>query len=263
MRHDNICKFGAGGEDRLAVTQFVLESHIPPEGVTFRPDGTDGLFLVAEGKGAFTVGGTRYPLGVGDAFFLFSGETYRAENGGGFCYLYLRFSGSRVDELRARAGVTPSRRCFSGMEALIPLWKESLVSAREDNLALLSESMLLYAFAKLQKESAPARDAARAVILWLEEHYTERDCTLSRMASELQYNVKYLSHLVKSELGVGFSEYLMGLRLRHAVLLVRQGVTSVKNIAILSGFSDPLYFSRVFREKMGVSPRDYIAGTGK
>jgi AraC-like DNA-binding protein len=37
-----------------------------------------------------------------------------------------------------------------------------------------------------------------------------------------------------------------------------QGITQIKNIAKLSGFSDPLYFSTVFKQKMGVSPKDYL-----
>ena len=56
---------------------------------------------------------------------------------------------------------------------------------------------------------------------------------------------------------MGFSEYLRLVRVKHAVMLIENGVTSVKNVASLSGFSDPLYFSKVFTESVGVSPSEY------
>jgi transcriptional regulator GlxA family with amidase domain len=40
---------------------------------------------------------------------------------------------------------------------------------------------------------------------------------------------------------------------------MEEGLVSVKNIAILSGFHDPLYFSKVFTESEGISPKNYIA----
>ncbi len=59
-------------------------------------------------------------------------------------------------------------------------------------------------------------------------------------------------------MGTTFSEYLKTLRLRHAVFLIEQGITSVKNVALLSGYRDPLYFSKVFRQSLGVSPSEFI-----
>jgi AraC-like DNA-binding protein len=40
---------------------------------------------------------------------------------------------------------------------------------------------------------------------------------------------------------------------------MQQGFTGVKNIAGLCGFTDPLYFSKIFKTHMGVSPTDFIS----
>ena len=53
--------------------------------------------------------------------------------------------------------------------------------------------------------------------------------------------------------------YLRELRIRHALFLMEQGVASVKNVALLSGFGDALYFSKVFTAEQGISPKAYIA----
>ena len=39
---------------------------------------------------------------------------------------------------------------------------------------------------------------------------------------------------------------------------MEQGVASVKNVAILSGFEDALYFSKVFKQAEGITPSEYI-----
>jgi AraC-like DNA-binding protein len=39
---------------------------------------------------------------------------------------------------------------------------------------------------------------------------------------------------------------------------MEQGVVSVKNVSLLSGFRDALYFSKVFTTEEGISPKAYI-----
>jgi YesN/AraC family two-component response regulator len=83
------------------------------------------------------------------------------------------------------------------------------------------------------------------------------------LAAELGYDAKYLSSLFKKKKGTPFTQYLRELRIAHALFLMEQGVVSVKNIAILAGFGDALYFSKIFKEVMGVSPKSYIEGLHK
>jgi len=50
------------------------------------------------------------------------------------------------------------------------------------------------------------------------------------------------------------------MRISYAVTLFDHGIDSVKSIALLSGFRDPLYFSSVFRKTVGVAPTEYKSG---
>lgn len=63
----------------------------------------------------------------------------------------------------------------------------------------------------------------------------------------------------KHKTGTGFSEYLQRRRISYTVTLFDHGLDSVKNVAFLSGYADPLYFSTAFKKHMGMSPRDYCA----
>jgi AraC-like DNA-binding protein len=44
---------------------------------------------------------------------------------------------------------------------------------------------------------------------------------------------------------------------------MEEGVANVKNVALLSGFEDPLYFSKVFTASEGISPKVYIQNIEK
>ena len=67
----------------------------------------------------------------------------------------------------------------------------------------------------------------------------------------------YLSGLFKSRPVRPFANTLW-LRLQHACELAGT-ITSVQDIAAMSGFSDPLYFCKVFKKSMGVTPSAFIA----
>ena len=64
----------------------------------------------------------------------------------------------------------------------------------------------------------------------------------------------------KKQYGVTVGEYITSERLSRAVKLLSEGKRSINEIALLSGFSDQSYFSKVFSEKYGMPPSEYRLG---
>ena len=91
-----------------------------------------------------------------------------------------------------------------------------------------------------------------------EEHIRDPYLSLAQIATEIGYNPKYLSHYFKKKMNVTYSEYLRSFRFKYAISLFELGISSVKNVALLSGFSDPLYFSSTFKKAIGISPKEFI-----
>lgn len=78
----------------------------------------------------------------------------------------------------------------------------------------------------------------------------------------LPFNYDYLRKLFQREMGVTPLQYLTDLRLHAAAdaLLSADGTAhSVAEIARMCGFREPLYFSRTFKKKYGLSPTYYAA----
>ena len=174
--------------------------------------------------------------------------------------MYIRFEGTRADELFARFGICATNCVFEGYGGLAAFWQSALTKAGEKNLDLISESVLLYTLGEMAPCAAdPKRDLLREVVRFIDQEFTDSGMNLSSVAARFGYNDKYLSRIFKNDMGITFSAYLTNLRIRHAVFLMDHNVTSVKNVALLSGYKDPLYFSGVFKSKLGLSPKEYVS----
>jgi len=73
---------------------------------------------------------------------------------------------------------------------------------------------------------------------------------------EIGYHEGYLNRLVKAQLGMCVSEYIIGYRIDEAKKLLDLG-HSVTEAATACGFSELSYFSHCFKRIVGVTPREY------
>ncbi|MGI6777596.1 MAG: response regulator [Acetivibrionales bacterium] len=81
--------------------------------------------------------------------------------------------------------------------------------------------------------------------------------SLTDVANYADVSKNYLSSLFKQEIGMNFSVYLLNYRIEKAKELLMKGNMKLYEIADLIGFENPYYFSKVFREIVGVSCREY------
>ena len=103
-------------------------------------------------------------------------------------------------------------------------------------------------------------DAYRNAILlrtlrYLEEHY--ENASLTALAKRLNQPVSQLSRLIKAGTGKTFQDLLMQQRFSRAEFLLLHSDLSVSDIISAVGYSNTSYFYRTFRQKYGVSPREY------
>ncbi|MDO4827833.1 MAG: helix-turn-helix transcriptional regulator, partial [Clostridia bacterium] len=88
------------------------------------------------------------------------------------------------------------------------------------------------------------------------ENFTAPADTMVRLSG---YSREHLSRSMKRYLGVTPSEFLCGLRLDHAAGLLRLTSMPVLDVCMASGFENPAYFHRRFREKFGMTPGRFRA----
>lgn len=256
---ENICKFVTeSSTEALSTSSFVLEKNVPSEGYEYIRK-ANVMHLCLSGSGRLSADAFEGDILPGMLFFTFSGEKVRLCDLGGFEYMYISFEGQKSDILFERFGISKASRVFRGFEGLFSFWQSALGRADSMNLDLISESVLLYSFSQMSESGETNEEYLTGnIISHIETYFSDRSLSLASTAARLGYNPKYLSRVFSKNTGSTFSEYLRSTRIKHAIFLIEQGVTSVKNVAILSGYSDPLYFSNVFRSVTGLSPSEYI-----
>ena len=70
----------------------------------------------------------------------------------------------------------------------------------------------------------------------------------------------HFRRMFKSKTGDTPILYQQKMRVNYSAELLKNSTLSIKNIAKMSGFDDPYYFSRVFKKLLGVSPNYYREG---
>lgn len=84
-----------------------------------------------------------------------------------------------------------------------------------------------------------------------------RELTLDDVSRSVNISPYYFSKLFKEEAGENFIEYLTRVRIAHARELLKNPALSIKEICVMSGYSDPNYFSRIFKKQEDVTPSEY------
>ena len=91
---------------------------------------------------------------------------------------------------------------------------------------------------------------------YIQENY-QKDISLDDVSRHVDISPYYFSKLFKQEDGRTFIEYLTGIRIQEARRLLRNPGYSIKEIGIMCGYSDPNYFSRIFKKYEGVTPSEF------
>lgn len=76
-------------------------------------------------------------------------------------------------------------------------------------------------------------------------------------AARLGVSVDRFSHLFKDAMQQPFHRYVQTAKLSAARRLLRESDMPISAISDVLGYNDPLYFSRLFRREVGISPREY------
>lgn len=98
---------------------------------------------------------------------------------------------------------------------------------------------------------------------YLDEHLAEK-ITVEELCRAFGLGRTTFYDRVRASLNTGIHQYLCQKRVAKARALLAETALSPADIALRSGFQEPGYFSRVFRQQTGFTPRQYRekVGTG-
>ena len=250
MKQDNICLFpqslSESNDNSLTILNLVKENSINMND-SFLTQAVFRLYLVCSGKGTLTTQQAKYNLVKSDIFVTFPAMPYYITNDDSLKMMYITFLGTRAYQILDQINITKTNIIRHNNSNLIKLWDS--VFDNVNNVALSGEGLFLITASSLTNENIKEENSKSSSL--------NPKLSLAFIANELSYNEKYISKIFKDNFNTTIQNYIEGLRMNNALNLIESGITSVKEMAKFCGYSDPLYFSKIFKKYFGVSPKDY------
>lgn len=235
---------------------------------TFTTDNPTGrldyyLMHVTSGELRMTFSGECITLRAGDTLVLppLCPYSYTYTGGEALGYLWVHFTGSAAEYYLKETGLFPCPTVrHSSREGRVNVNFKAMFDIfvgddtfREHSLAACLLQILTEIARSLKKD---AENPLMRSLRYIDASYTE-DIRIPELAamenlSNSRYCALFKLHTSKSPIA-----YIIDLRLRHACELLRTTDMSVKQIGILVGYDDPLFFSKLFKSKLGVTPTQY------
>lgn len=186
-----------------------------------------------------------------------------------FEYRLLHWEGKEVS-LREASSALPIAHAImldsiamaeQGFRELLQMWNQKQPGFEWRSRLLLMD--ILDGIERMRTDQSMAvKRAAEAIRRIMEEvHIHHREPPdRERMAKKCSMSVNHFSMLFKKISGYSYVNYVNKVRIDRAKVLLRSGTDTIAEIAAEIGYSDPLYFSRLFSREVGISPREYRGG---
>ena len=127
-------------------------------------------------------------------------------------------------------------------------------------IALMEIWLLIYEHVESGEEEQTGHDRdterIRCIMAYIQEHYAEK-ITLEELSEQIHLCRSESCRLFKRYMNASIFDYLLDYRVERSLLLLRDDRLDVTQIAGMTGFSNPAYFAKIFRRKMGCTPFQY------
>ncbi len=91
---------------------------------------------------------------------------------------------------------------------------------------------------------------------YMDLHYMD-DIGVDTMARMFQVSANYFNKMFKQAYGISSKEYLINIRVGHAMEYLKNPALTIREAGIMVGYEDSNYFTRIFKKKTGMTPIEY------
>lgn len=211
-----------------------------------------------------------YDLGPDQGFLLCPGQvsTYIADKNQPWKYVWLEFDGLRASEYVESAGLNLSQAVYRPQsraegqrtrDIMLYMAQHSDASTLHlmGNLFLFLDALIQTSSTRRGLHGVQLKDFYIQEAINYMEHNYQRELSVEELADVCKLNRSYFSKLFKDSMGCPPQEFLIRLRLSRAADLMKGTRKSIGDIAARCGYPNQLHFSRAFKKRYGVSPREW------
>ncbi|GAB2717631.1 helix-turn-helix domain-containing protein [Paenibacillus thermoaerophilus] len=242
------------------------------------------IFFFLQGNANFIIGNEIYQLQPGD-MLLFSGDVLHRPNpmrDTPYIRSYVNFTADYIQELAGDDLQAKLMNLFANPNGLLIRWDEQGVKEVDHYFAMMYnerekeaighefmlQSLMVQLLLKIYRKSkdvyslltastqSQKETNVRRILMYLNQNY-KKSFTLEDLAGAMHLNKYYMCHCFKEVTGISINNYITRKRIDEAKKLLRLSDEPVGIMSENLGFSNPIHFSRMFKQYAGVSPQTY------
>lgn len=100
------------------------------------------------------------------------------------------------------------------------------------------------------------QERLRQILSYIHDHYQEK-ITLDDISAHINLCKSECCRFFKKHMNESIFDYILHYRIEQSLLLLQQTNATITQISEQVGFSNPSYFTKIFRQIIGTSPRSY------
>ena len=223
------------------------------------------LFYVTSGKGKIIIDGIGFCVRTGQSFLVFPLSNARLEpdEKNPWEYSWVEFRGLEAALLIKQTSLSKKLPVVDEM----PIINFDFLFDIEDCGSEVIHSKCrasgkLIVLLSYYVEHFPCREAENVDYVIMARNYVERnyrnpDFNVQKVADHVKIDRTYLYRLFKAETGMSVIDYINNCRISKASVLLIDESISIKDVAYSVGFTDQMYFSKVFKRLKGKTPTEF------
>jgi len=247
-----------------------------PESYVLPLDSIDSyaIYLVTEGKGIYTIGNTEFHVKENDIFVMYPNVNIKcsADRSAPWELLAISFDGVDARLLLNAAGFEPKRpvRTLDTFQAeqITKVISGIYAWRGQEIYSTVQSTALIYAMLSALVKSASWDQSAmppgwtgtvhfQNAVEYIADNYS-KPITVSDVADHVNLSRSRLYRVFMQQIFISPQQYLTEYRMRQAVHFLERRKGSIKEISNAVGIDNPLYFSALFKQVTGRSPKNYM-----
>ncbi len=173
----------------------------------------------------------------------------------GFCILTTFKTDSAISDKMLVLKVANPQKIGALFKKMFSIWV-----AKNDGYYFECISILYKIFAELQKENYIPENKylkIKPAVEYIEENFLATEISSEYLSEICSISYSYLKRIFIEKFGVSPKKYIINLKMNYACDLLKSEKYSVSQIALMSGYNDVYFFSRQFKEYIGISPLEF------
>jgi AraC-like DNA-binding protein/quercetin dioxygenase-like cupin family protein len=254
---------------------FAESAHAVGFRMSERTDAFHKLILVLDGRVAYREAGLPATTGIeaGAVMIVPAGVAHLISDERpstllllciGRAFLEAESELGRLWQTLARQSKRSLRLSRPARQRLEAMWRQALAEEAHSRIgaavatrALAVQTLVLLARLPADGADASASERVSAVVREIEETFYDQ-WDLDKAAGRTGLSRRRFTDLFREASGKTFAEFLTGVRLSHATRLLEGGEHSVTGVIFSCGFNDVSHFYRLFRQRHGVAPGEWV-----